>query len=136
MEKPAFLVTMYRVVGRIEVEDQMLRRLGMRGNEMINEGSRDLDQGLSLYAILQAAKGWRRCKQQIVVRNATRGQLESRIAAQSLVVIEVLVAKSQGDDPLGDHALLVMDDEDGVSGIRNNLIDRLKQAGSFTNLPQ
>ena len=43
------------------------------------------------------------------------GQLEGGIVAEGLVVVEVLVAQGDGDDPLGEHGALVVDDEVGMS---------------------
>ena len=52
------------------------------------------------------------------------------------MVVEVLVAQGEGHDPLGDHGLLVMDDEDGVAGVWDDLADGIEQADPLSDLPQ
>src|SRR5262249_8463437 len=45
------------IVGGIEVEDQTLRRMSVRGNELIDEDLGGPHRGLALDAVLQPAKG-------------------------------------------------------------------------------
>jgi hypothetical protein len=52
-------MAVHRVVGGVEVEDQMLRRLGMGGDELIDQGGGDADQGRAVDAVLQATEGRR-----------------------------------------------------------------------------
>jgi len=58
MEEPPLLATVHRVVGGIEVQDQMLRRLGMRGDELIEQDCGDSDQGRALDTVFQATECW------------------------------------------------------------------------------
>ena len=60
VEEPALLVAVDGVVGGVEVEDQVLGRLGVRGDELIDQDLGDADQRLALDAVLQAAEGRRR----------------------------------------------------------------------------
>ena len=62
--------------------------------------------------------------------------MEGRVGSQGLVVVEVLVAKGDCHDPLGDHRSLVVNDKDGVSGVWDCLVDRVEEASALTNLPQ
>ena len=48
VEEPPLLMAVHGVVGGVEVEDQMLRRLGVGGDELIDEDLGDPDQGLAL----------------------------------------------------------------------------------------
>jgi hypothetical protein len=59
--------------------------------------------------------------------------LERGVAAQSLVVVQILLAKGDGDDPLGNHRHLFMDAKDRVSGVRDRLVDGVEEANALTS---
>jgi hypothetical protein len=52
------------------------------------------------------------------------------------VVVEVLVAQRQGDDPLGDEGLLVVDDQGRVAGVGDGLIEGPEQPGLLADLAE
>ena len=52
------------------------------------------------------------------------------------MVVEILIAQGNGHDPLGDHGLLVMDDEDRVAGIGDDRRDGLEEAGLAAHFPE
>ena len=60
VEESALLLAVDAVVGGVEVEDQVLGRVEMRGDELIDQDLGDLDQGLAVDAVLQPAEGRRR----------------------------------------------------------------------------
>ena len=72
---------------------------------------------------------------QLIVRNPPGGHLEGRVGAEGVVVVEILVAQGDSDDPLGDHRFLVMDDVHRVARVRDGLVGE-REAGLLTNLPQ
>jgi hypothetical protein len=59
VEEAALLVAVDRVVGGAEVEHQVLGRLGMGGEELIDEHGGDADQRRAVDAVLQAGEGRR-----------------------------------------------------------------------------
>ena len=62
--------------------------------------------------------------------------MEGGVGAQGLMVVEILVAQGDGHDPLGDHGLLVMDDEDRVAGVGDGRVEGLEEAGRLADLPE
>ena len=52
------------------------------------------------------------------------------------MVVEVLVAQGDGDDPLGDQGPLVMDDEGRVAGVGDGLIEGAEESGLFADLAE
>ena len=65
VEESSLLIAVDGVVGGVEVEDQMFRRRGVRGDELIDEGPRRIGPGLPLDAVFQAAEGRRRGEWQL-----------------------------------------------------------------------
>jgi hypothetical protein len=57
VEESALLLAVDEVVGGVEVEDQVLGGIEMRGDELIDQGLGDLDQGLAVDAVLEPAEG-------------------------------------------------------------------------------
>ena len=55
------------IVGGVEIEGQMLRRVGMGGDELIDQDPGEFDQGLAVDPILEAAKGRRGGERQRLV---------------------------------------------------------------------
>src|SRR5262249_14767490 len=113
MEEPAFLMTMQRIVGGIEIEDDLARRLAVRLEEEHHEQRLD---GGRLGADVGA--GWgsgggdsERVGRRLAGNRRTffgarrklaRQYRHQRIAAQLVVVVEVFVAERDGKDALAD----------------------------------
>ena len=57
VEESPLLLAVDGVVGGVEVEDQVLGRLGVSGDELIDQDLGDRDQGLAVDAVLEAAEG-------------------------------------------------------------------------------
>jgi hypothetical protein len=56
VEETALLLAVDAIVGRAEVEDQMLRRRGVGGDVLVDEGLGDADQRPAIDAVLQTAE--------------------------------------------------------------------------------
>ena len=136
VEEAALLLAVDAVVGGVEVEDQMLRRRRVRGDELIDQDLGDLDQGLAVDAVLQAAEGRRRGQRQLRLGGLPGGELKHGVDAEVLVVVEVLVPQGDRRDPLGDHGALVVDDEDGVSGVGDGGVEGVEQADLVGDLAE
>ena len=70
------------------------------------------------------------------VGTPTRSCLQRRIVTKSLMVVEILVAEGDRDDPLGEHFFLVVDDEPGISRVRNCLVEGLEQTDPLADFAQ
>jgi hypothetical protein len=81
VEESPLLIAVDSVVGGVEVKDQVVWRFLMRVDELIDQNFGDLDQGLAIDAILQAAKCGRRGKLHIGIRPSPGGELEHGIMA-------------------------------------------------------
>ena len=96
----------------------MLRRLGMDGEELIDEEPRRFGSGPCVDAVLQTTKGRRGGEGQFRVGNAPGGHLERGVGPEGLMVVEILISQSDGDDPLGEHGPLIVDEEErGCAGL-------------------
>ena len=58
------------------------------------------------------------------------GDLERGVGAEGLMVVEILVAQGDGDDPLGEQGALVVDDEDGMTGVGDGRVEGVEEAES------
>ena len=59
VEETPLLLAVDGVVGGVEVEHQVVGRLGVGGDELIDQNLGDLDQGLTVDAVLEPAEGGR-----------------------------------------------------------------------------
>ena len=59
VKEPADLVAVNRIVGGVEVEDQLPGRLGMRFDENLHQFPTDLPAHLARGAIFKTAQAWR-----------------------------------------------------------------------------
>ena len=103
VEESPLLVAVDGVVGGVEVEDQVLGRLGVSGDELIDQDLGARDQRLAVDAVLQAAEGRGRGEGQLGIGASSGGHLQHRVGAEGLMVVEILVAQGDGDDPLGEQ---------------------------------
>ena len=78
VEEAALLLAVDAVVGGVEVEDQVLRRRRVGGDELVDQDLGDPDQGLAVDAVLQAAEGRRRGEGQVRRRAACRRRAGGR----------------------------------------------------------
>jgi hypothetical protein len=52
------------------------------------------------------------------------------------MVVEVLVAQGQGDDPLGDQGALVVDDQRRAAGVGDDLVEGTEQPDLLADLAE
>src|SRR6185312_6130152 len=128
VKEAVLLLAVDAIVGGVEVEDQVCRWRRVGSDALVDEDLSELEQGLSLNAILQPAQGGRRCEGQLRLGWFPGSHLENRIGAEGLVVIEILVPQGNRGGSLGDHGALVMDDEAWVSGVGNGGVECVKEA--------
>ena len=120
MEEASFLVAMQRIVGGVEIERDLLGRLAMRLKKQVDEqpldGGRimtDLmiagrDRPRQLEPVERRLAGDRRAIRPLRLQLAGQDRHQG-IVAQVVVVVEVLVAERQPEDPLANerrHAVL------------------------------
>src|SRR6266508_6685952 len=115
VEESLLLLAVDGVVGGVEVEDQVLGWPGMGGEELIDQDLGGLDQGLAVDAVLEATE--RRCRGEGLfgLGRSSGGHLERGVGAEGLMVVEILVAKGDGGDPLSEQGALAVDDESGIT---------------------
>ena len=136
VEETAFLLAVDAIIGRVEIEDQVLRRGGVGGDELIDQDLGDLDQCLSIDAVLQAAERRRRGEGLIRLGQFAGGNLEGRVGAEGLMIVEILVPQGQRRDPLGDHGALVMDDEHGMTRIWDRRAEGVEESDVVIDLAE
>ena len=134
VKESPLLLAVNAVVSGVEVEDKMFRRRRMRGDELIDEDLRDLDQRLAIDTVFQSAKCRRRGQRRFWFRGLLRGNLENGIDAEGLVVVEIFVPQSDRNDTLGEHNALVVSDAGGVPGIGNGVVEGVEQSGRVGDL--
>jgi hypothetical protein len=136
VEESTFLPAMGRIVGGVEVEHEVRRRLGMRGEELIDQDLGDPDQGLAIDAVLEPAEGRRRGEQDTLLGDHSGGELESRVGAEGLMIVEVLIAEGDGGDPLGEQGFLVMDDDGQPSGVGDGVVEGVEESEPVSDLSE
>jgi len=73
---------------------------------------------------------------QVGVRRHSGGDLECGIGAEGLVVVEILVAQGDGDDPLRQEGALVVDDEPWVTAVGDRRVECVDEAGPVGEFPE
>ena len=127
VKESSFLIAVDAVVGGVEVENQMSRRRRVGGDELIDQDFGDLDERLSIEPILQSAQGRRRGEGRALLGRFADGDLQAGIDAKLLMIVEVFISEGDGDDALGDHNALIVDDEEGVSRVGDRLVESVEQ---------
>ncbi len=122
VEEPSFLLAVHRIVGRIEVEDDLVRRLIVRLQEQLHEQLLDRDR---IVADLVIARRLQPAQLEPVQRRfagnrrtvfAPRLELacqhgHHRIVAQLVVVVDILIAECDAEHPLADQRRHLMLDQ-------------------------
>ena len=115
VKEPPLLLTVQRVVGGVEVEDDLLRWPLVRLQEQVDEqvGQRRRVMADLVIAVIRPQRGVFQAVQRALAgeRRAVRAlglellgeQREHRIVAQLVVVVHVLVTERDADDPLPDQ---------------------------------
>ena len=129
MEEPAFLIALQGVVGRIQIQHHLRRRRLLALQKQIDQKNVDqLAIGDNLLETITLRRRWL-AELQAVQRagtgqrvtavtfpqalraghiGATTGQCQSAVVAQSVMVVEILVARRQRQHPLCDQGLQTM----------------------------
>src|SRR5665213_867278 len=134
VEETPLLLAVDEVVGGVEIEDQVLGRIEMGGEELIDQDLGDLDQGLAVDPVFQAAKGGRRGEGRRRIGVRSGGELQGGIEAESLMVVEILVAQRDGEDPLSEHGLLVMHDDRQPAWVGDDAIEGVEEPEPLAEL--
>lgn len=96
VEETAFLAAMHRIVRSIEVDDQLIGRFGIRGNELLQHQFVNIDGDLAINPVLQPTKR-RLAAQHLLVFDRT---LQGRIDAQCLVIVQIFITQAYPVDTL------------------------------------
>src|SRR6185312_12949534 len=136
VEESLFLLAVHEVVGGVEVKHQVFGRLGMGSEELIDQYLSDLDQSLMVDAVLEATEG--RCGGEggFGLGRPSGDHLEHGVGAEGPMVVEVLVSQGDGGDALREQDALVVDDESGITGVRDGRVQSVEEADSIGHLPQ
>ena len=122
VEETLLLMAVDAVVGGVEVEDDLLRRRRVSREEHVDEDLGHPPQRLLRDAVLQPAKRRRRGQRGIALDLGMLGrELPERIVAEVLVVVEVFVARREGEDPLSQQTALRMRDQARIPRIGNGV---------------
>ena len=99
VKEAAFLFAVNRIVGRVKVHDDFFRGHGMRRDELLNEQGVDGCGGIAMNLVLQTAK--RRGAGQFGI--CTDRDLHHNVGSQLCVVVKILLAAGNREDPLCKH---------------------------------
>lgn len=121
VEEAALLAAVHGIVGGVEIEDDLLRRPAMRLEEEVDEERLDRRRivgdlvvarrrgARALEPVQGRLAGYRRAAE-TTARELAGEHRHDRIVAQRIVIVQVLVAERQPEDPLHDQRLdLVLD---------------------------
>ena len=143
VKEPAFLLAVQRIVGGVEVEHDLARRLGVRVEKQLDEQpsrspprrGRSCDSAAALPAArrmlqaVQRALARQRRRRLAVALELAEQHAQNRIAAKFIVVVEVLIAQRQAEDALRDQRL------ERMHGHKPDCGGRAKQAANRSISP-
>lgn len=136
VEETAFLLAVRGVVGGVEVQRDLRRRLVVAVEELVDQNLLQANQRTSRDAVLQSAERRRTGERSVFPGLLFGRDLQRRIETQLLMIVPVFVAGRDGQDPLGEHRPLLMDDPAWTAWIGNRVIDGVNQAELGVGLPQ
>ena len=136
VKESSHLVAVDRIIRGIEVQDQLRRRRGVRGNEVLHQHFGHRHQHRPGDAVLQPAQGWRAGQGQVFSDAPLGGQLHQRVFPQTLMVVQVFIAQRDAVDSLAEHRQLLVHDQVLVTGIGNDNIQLRRQTQPPVGLPQ
>src|SRR5271157_2983144 len=117
MEKPLRLMAVERDVGRIQIEDDLLRLLGMRLDEQIAEQRVDLlRREVDLVVALAAARKLQTVQRALAGQGlfhlaAASQHAHEWIVTQLVMIVHVLIAQRQPVDTLAEHLCELVGDQ-------------------------
>src|SRR4030042_685656 len=136
VKESLLLIAMYKIIGRVKVQHQPIRRCGMRSDECLDKHLGNSGQCLTVHAVFQAAQGRRRSQRQVFFDTAFRKYLEQRVFPKALMIVKVFIAQGDAQDTLGQHGSLGMNGIEGVAWVRETVIDRIDQTEPLVGLSQ
>ncbi|ANG62622.1 hypothetical protein A8C75_09090 [Marinobacterium aestuarii] len=119
-EIAAHLLPMHRIVSRVEIENQPLRWLPVRANELLNQFFMHGHGPGPISVEFEPAQ----CGLTGQFSIAIDGRLKCQVMPQCLVIIEVFVTQRQSVNALSDHGLCLVPAMGGAARIRNLAGDR------------
>ena len=97
------------IVGGVEVQDDLLRRPGVRVDKLLDEGLDDLDHLFTADVVFESPEGRRRGQGRLVVVSAFGDDLEQLVVPESLMVVKIFVTLGDRENSLGEHGSLTVD---------------------------
>ena len=136
IEQRQLLMAMRNVAGVVDVERDRLRRLGVAGAIKIDEDAAKLHDFAQARRVLPTRHG--RLRAQIVARigQAPASELESRILAQTIEIVGILVAAGDGQNARAKNAVERMGDQQGIARIGDDGRELARDAQPAFGLPQ
>ena len=123
-EVAALLIAMHQIVGGIEVENQLGRRLLERRDELIDDHAVDGNGASTVGAILEAAQGGAGGGGGVAFERGLQGQ----VVAQMIVIVEIFVALAQPEHALAQQMFGGVVDQRRMARVGQHLRDLLEQA--------
>ena len=149
VKEAAFLIAVQRIVGGVEVEHDPARRFLMRVEKQVDKQLLDRRSIVADPVIARRLARPRRMLQTVqraLARQEPRrlaGAIElaeedsqNRIAAKFVVVVKVLVAERQAEDPLGDESLQRVNGEKLAAAVGKASREPIRQSDRLVRLAQ
>lgn len=133
MEKTAFLMAVDRIIGRVEIENSLGRRLGERRDKPLNDDLANRHRAIAaMRPVLQPAQRRTRTRRFIALGR----RLRQGVLPQLVMVIAVFMAQTQRAHPLFQQTRQGMLNQSRRSRIANPSRNRIKQPDLPIRLPQ
>src|SRR5512135_1485178 len=109
VEEAALLLAVHRVVGGVEVEDQVLGRGAMGGDELVDQDLGAADQGRAIDAVLEAAEGGRRGERGVVAGRQLTALADRLPGYETNILRKVNLFKPTGESAFAKASQVVAD---------------------------
>jgi hypothetical protein len=136
VEEPPLLVAVNRRVGGVEVQHQALGGLLERGDELLDQSLGHLEQRLAVGPALQPAQGGRGGQRPLGVGGVLGQHLPQRVTAEVLMAVEILIARGDPVDALGQQGAPGVSDQLGVARVGQGAVQGVEQAEAAVGLAQ
>lgn len=129
--KGKLLLPIRRIIGMVHIKDNRLRRLGVTGNKVVDQGPRETREVFTVYLVFQTGEGRRAGS---VLRGVQGGpietELEERSMAEAIGIVPVGIPRSDLIDALGQQVTHRM----VYGGLMALIMDRCREARGQPNL--
>jgi hypothetical protein len=149
VKEPPLLIAVQRIVGRIEVEHDLTRRLGVRVEKQFDKQpldrraivadlviARPLARARRMLQPVQCALARQRRRLIAIALELAQKHAQNRIATQVVVVVEVLITERQAEHPLPDQSLERMHGEERAAMIAEARGKSIDEADRLVRLAQ